>query len=560
MSQVSGDYNQNNSEEWSNYNVNEKDPSDLHVNGQDSFQKVDGAQENLLLQPFGKIAHTEESILRSAILSDHLTDAEFKKSKWKSALDNTGKLGRLKYGWNKVKTGIHAFVNSFERRRPVGNLKSRSRNELDSIGMFVKSKESSSLPTFFCSDKKKDFNVNQEILSLYMDGIELGNIEIGKNENKVAESLFINKDSLIKENNLNFIFPEDNSQSTVNKFDLFFFNKVVNYGQLGEDKFVESEVSAITRRVFTSQTSSDLRYSQEVSSFIGKNVDEKELSEEGSNLGIESGESKISESQKKTKDIVNAKKNSLNKSSDNRKQEINKFKFLKKDVPVLVENVPEYWGSSSHTSFRLPQSGNKLFSTTNFSFWGRKNNRFLDSSQIVNDIEPLKEESDNNLGKNLRFQQEVNTGFSNVSNDYDILNNDNLGRLGGESLSYSQDSSKNLLIQNEKESYLINSAYSFLGFSGFSAESIQRKEEEKLLSEQQRAAVTANVLVYQYRTIGLNPPIIFRKPASYLSAERPYIIGKPAAEEDHNENNQEGESFLNNDENKEINDKRNPKE
>lgn len=563
MSQISGDYNSKNPDEWSNYDVSNKgEPSsDASSINSSFFQNSDGIQQSPTAQSFEKIAHTEESILRSAILSDHLTDVEFKKSKWKEAVDTTGKLGRLRYKWNKVKSSIRAFVSGFERRRPVGNLKSRSRNQLNSIGMFVKNKETSFLPSSCCFVNKKDSNVSEEMLSLYMDGIELGNLSINKeDENKGNSTFFYGNSFLVKNDYFNPNLLDYNSSIANSSLNYSFLNKIVNYGQLARSEPIQFEPEILLRRVSVLQNSLGSSFFKRTSS---SSFDEEILSnkilEENSDLGTDPEKSVEFENSKK---IINnsstTKKTNLNKSSKDKKEELKRFEFFHaippKGLPVLVGNISGTWISSSYSSFRIPQSKSEVIPIVNFSVWGRKDKKFLDSS-LIDGAELPQENSNGALAS--RFQKEISTGISDV---YDDLQDDSnitidASELRKGNVNFVPQSSKDVLNGNQDSFYVVSSAYSFFSFSGFAAENIQKKEEERLLSEQKRAAELANVLVYQYRTIGLNPPLVLRKPASYVSDERPYIVGKPSAEEAYNEQNPE-DNLSNNNGNKSLNNKR----
>lgn len=546
MSQIPGDYNPQSTEDWS-FNVNPKEPSDLSATGANTPQSPGNVQENSPVQSFGKTAHTEESVLRSAVLSDSLTEAELKKSKWKDAVDTTGRTGRLKYKWNKVKSSMRAFISGFEKRRPVGNLKSRAKNSADSIGMFVKNKTTSSLPTSFSTGNKRETNVSQEMLSLYMDGIELGDLETdngikGQESNPVSIST-----SPLLTNMLinNPVMATEVSRIPVTAASYSTLNSIVDYGQYAtfDPSAVESQVLFRRLDILTDSSSDKLS-----TSFINpKKIVEEEASLEELNTDSEVQQSKGMESGEKTNNSgAIRKKKTSEKSSTNKKQELNKkFQFFKelppKGLPLLEGGETGAWGGSSHASFRLPQTGHEPIPVVNFSSWGKKNKKFLNSVSSEESISF----TDTGFLANSRYLQEVNTGMSAVADEGNnfsgISTEPFLQRNFSKELSMSQRSLNQPNADREGE-YLVSSAYSFAGFSGFAAESMQKREEEKLLAEQQKAATSANVLVYQYRTLGLEPPLILRRPSSYASSKRPYIVGKPSAEEAHNEQDQSGDA------------------
>lgn len=546
MSQIPGDYNPQNVEDWS-FNVNSNEPSDLSKTGENASQSSESVQENSPVQSFGKTTHTEESVLRSAVLSDNLTEAEFKKSKWKDAIDTTGRLGKLKYKWNKVKSSMHAFISGFDKRRPVGNLKSRAKNAANSIGMFIKNKTNSSLPTSCYVGNKRDSNVSQEMLSLYMDGIELGDLENNAIQGQESNATSISISPLLTSFPINNVVNSNGIESLqipANASSYSTLNSIVNYGQYAKFNPSEVESQALFRRLAILQNSENLDTIK--TSFISpKQIVEEEVFQKNLDANSEVQQSEGVEGEGKANNNgVIRKKSNIGRSSSNKKQEIKKkFQFFKnippRGLPLLSGGMTGAWGASSHSSFRLPQSGHQIIPVVNFSSWGKKNRRFLNSSQLEDTV--FFTDTDTVFVTNSRSHQEVNTGMSDVDDDDFIITSTTpfLQRSPSKELSMSQ-RSLNRLNDNQDEDYLVSSAYSFAGFSGFAAESMQKKEEEQLLAEQQRAAIFANVLVYQYRTIGLNPPIVLRKPSSYASYERPYVVGKPSAEEAHNEQNQEG--------------------
>ncbi|MEG2670634.1 MAG: hypothetical protein RR927_00345 [Victivallaceae bacterium] len=487
---------------------------------------VSGSGYDAFAEGTGKSTSKQESVIRSSIGAEFLSDSELGLCKFNKAQESASSSGKLKLTSNKSRSSRKAFMAGF---KSAGTRRSYSDPGI-SGDKKTKGDGRVLLPSDVLESRKPKF-FSPQTASLLFEGIGVPNVETWKEDPFKKSSEFLSTGASVSVPHLVSYFEALSRTSSLESVRNSWTTDYMRGGELGSLTLNFPEESALASRV---QEPTTIEESSDVSDLLTSFPEPTER--QSSPISSEKKEQALIKEMLLRGDETNNQKDAQGEiDEDETVEELMKQLLLSGMPPggfplVGGETVSGTWSGASSSEFRIP-SNNQASLPTIYSS-GKLSERatsYPTTLPLVTGLmQPTRINEQQGNTKSDGVINESKSGLEQTSVS-SFLGEE---RISNPSMSSDYGKSDEKSSKNQDVTLLTSSIFAFGSSSGMSVSLENNNVTEKIdLSIGDRnkdgKGGPPNPLVYQYRSISIDPPIILRNPV-YVSDSRHTLSGKPS--------------------------------